>query len=110
MKRVIVKSLILFWMCASPAIGSLVVNGDFETQTTIPGYQPSAAGVWQGDPAHIVTAEPGVTPFDGTRMLGFLGSYPDPSIDGINGGVWQLVDPASLGKATLSAAFNVSSQ
>jgi hypothetical protein len=113
-KSIYVMGLIGFLMSAVPSSASLVVNGSFETQTTIPGYQPSTAGVWQGDPAHIVTAELGVTPFDGSRMLGFLGSHPNHSIDGINGGVWQLVDLASLrtfidtgqGTATLSAAFN----
>jgi hypothetical protein len=91
MKRAVVFSLVALLMTvlvARESHASWIVNNSFETQTTIPGFQPSTAGVWQGDASEIVLAQNGVTPLDGERMFAFRGGYGTPGSGGVNGGLW----------------------
>ncbi len=79
-----------------------ITNGGFETVVPIDGFPINSFGVWGGNPGSMVTAEHGVTPLDGSRMLTFSG------ISGTTN-IWQMVDVSSLSgtpTVTLSSAFN----
>jgi len=52
----------------------LLVNGGFEANEALGGGMPTAFGDWRNEQAQMVTAENGVTPFAGTRMLEFTGT------------------------------------
>ena len=52
----------------------LLVNGSFESLESLGGGMPVVLGDWKNEQASIVTAESGITPFQGTRMLKFLGT------------------------------------
>lgn len=117
MKRAVVFSfavLLITMLVARESHAGWIVNNSFETQTTIPGFQPSTAGVWQGDASEIVLAQNGVTPLDGERMFAFRGCYGIPGYGGVNGGVWQLIELDTIADyidggnvtATLSASLN----
>jgi len=70
----------------------LLQNGDFETVYTIGNGPPTAVGFWEGDDSEIVTAQNGITPYDGSRMLHFLyASRAGPSSGSIGGEVYQLL-------------------
>ena len=76
-------------------------------------FQPRL-GDWSGDLSQIVTAENGIVPFDGSRMLRFDGTFLNTSIDGFASDVWQLIDMSpfstvvstGLALASGSAYFN----
>lgn len=70
--------LVLFMVLAAPALVSaqeVMVNGSFETPESTgwpvgPRF-PSTYGDWGGDTSEIRSAENGITPFLGERMLRF---------------------------------------
>ena len=71
---------------------NLLINGGFETQVEIPsGLGAATLGEWRGDPTTIVTAQDGITPAEGQRMVQFVGTYPEGTI-GHDSAIWQLVD------------------
>lgn len=81
---------------ASP-MGNALVNPGFETPETTGGGFVTTFGDWFGDISQIVTAENGISPREGTRMLKFLDastSGPDPNRGASN--VPQLVDLSAL--------------
>jgi hypothetical protein len=90
-----------------------IANPGFETVETIAGT-PGTFGDWGQDQASIVTAENGVTPLGGSRMLKFVGTGPDPVAAGSFGDVVQLVDLSAYSTSIatgmvdfeLSAFFN----
>ncbi len=96
---------------------SLLINGGFEDVESIccaGAILPSTCGQWQGDPATITTAEAGISPFEGSRMLHFTASSPDTPPGQYNTSeVWQLIDVASLssvissGTATVTVSYRV---
>ena len=55
----------------------LLVNGGFEANETLGGGLPTVYGDWKHDMAAIVTAENGITPYEGSRMVKFLYSGPN---------------------------------
>jgi len=56
-----------------PASANLIANPGFETLEIV-GTPPTSFGDWGVDPATIVTAENGITPHGGSRMLRFDGT------------------------------------
>lgn len=52
----------------------LLVNGAFESAESLGGGMPVVFGDWRNDQASTVTAENGITPYAGSRMLKFLGT------------------------------------
>ncbi len=74
------------------AEATLISNPSFETPETTGGVLPTTFGDWSGDLSQIVTAENGIVPFDGSRMLRFDGTFLNTSIDGFASDVWQLID------------------
>ena len=92
---------------------AILINASFETPEVTGGSFPTTFGDWGGDLSQIVTAENGITPFDGSRMLRFDGTATDSS-DFEFGDVFQLVDMSpfsaiistGLAVATGSAFFN----
>jgi hypothetical protein len=98
---------------ASAASAALVINPGFETLESTLG-RPSSYGDWGDNVSQIVSAENGVTPRDGSRMLKFIATGPDGPDVGTGGSVYQLLDLSSIaasiasGQAlvTASAFFN----
>jgi hypothetical protein len=64
--------LVLYHILMGTAIGQMVVNGSFETPEGTIG-RPTTFGDWGDNYTAIVTAENGIAPFDGMRMLKFIG-------------------------------------
>ncbi len=122
MRRLLRTTLLFTCGCVaaigSPAMAGLVTNPSFETleDTFIFGYPgtPSSYGDWGGDLSAIVTAENGISPRTGLRMLRFdaTGNEADPYL--ASSQVWQLIDIStyvdliSMGRAEalVSAWFN----
>jgi hypothetical protein len=95
---------------SSFAQGNLLANPSFETPENTSGGFPTTTGDWNGNYSEIVTAQNGITPVDGTRMLHFLGTA-QSSAGGSSAGctVVQLyAGPEIVPGATLtaSALFN----
>lgn len=93
---------------------NLLTNPGFESGMSI-NVVPSSAGVWGADTNAIVTAENGITPLGGTKMLKFVDTTPsDVPSDGTGADVVQLIDVSSFAAAiaagqataTFSASFN----
>jgi hypothetical protein len=94
--------------------GATIQNGGFETiEVVSPGglipWPDDPSDKWEGDEAEIVTAENGITPTEGTRMLHFLSAASQAGA-GLNGSsnMWQLLNaPGSLPTTiTATARFN----
>jgi len=98
-----------------PCIAYLVINDGFETQVDIGAGRPTDFGYWGGDYAQIVTANDGIVPFEGSRMLQFVyvSSLGKPA-SGVGCTVWQLINTNDFSTeissgnaiALLSARFN----
>ena len=72
---------------------NLVINPSFETVESIGDSLPSNYGNWSGDDGTIVTAENGIIPLDGIRMLRFDATSPlGPSETGNTGEVRQIIN------------------
>ena len=70
-----------------------VVNGGFETVEPTDTPLPSTFGDWGGDVTAIVTAEAGIVPPEGSRMLHFINTNPHgPHAEGVWSELKQLVD------------------
>lgn len=71
--------------------GNLVVNPGFEATEDLSA--PTGFGDWGGNPASVVIAEQGISPYEGSRMLrfDFTSSGSGPS-EHIASEVWQFVD------------------
>lgn len=86
-----------------------LVDDSFEDPSSYHVLGDYGVGYWKGDPATIVTAQDGITPIDGDRMLQFLNIGHGSSND-----IWQLVDMTPFSSllssgdivGTLSAKFN----
>jgi hypothetical protein len=78
---VLFLSIGLVMLCVLPS-GSTepisLANASFEIDEPLVGatLYPTDFSNWQGDPASIVTAADGITPYDGQRMLQFLATEP----------------------------------
>jgi hypothetical protein len=99
----------------APAHSQLLVNGGFETGTANIGAPPSTMGEWRGDGSAYVTAQLGITPFEGTKMLRLISAkYPSEYTVLIDSQYYQNIDLSAyaasiaLGQATfsVSAMFN----
>lgn len=78
--------------CVSSAMGQLN-NPGFETGTASPGLPLFPVGAWAFDNHAFVTAENGITPAGGARMLKFLNSSPNSSASSlVTCDVLQIVD------------------
>jgi hypothetical protein len=107
----ITAMLIMLLAVASRSEANLVTNPGFEiAENTNDGSLPDTFGDWLGDISDIVTAENGITPFEGSRMLHFIGTSLAGGINGGDSSVIQLVDLSafsaaiSAGSATASAS------
>lgn len=69
-----------------------LVNGGFESAELLGGWAPAAYGDWGLDQASIVTAENGITPWEGRRMAKFLGTTPAGGGTEIESEIVQYVD------------------
>jgi len=79
----------------TPISGNLLVNPGFETVEGIDTERPSTFGDWAHDGATIVTAENGISPHGGQRMLRFdFTSSIGPTIQRVGANIVQLVDMA----------------
>ena len=108
----------MFAVVAAPVPANLITNANFEVAepTYIFGFPglPTTYGDWGGDPSQIVTAERGIVPLAGQRMMRFdaAGNTADPLLN--SGEVWQIVDVSSHAtqiasgnaRALVSAWFN----
>ncbi len=88
-----------------------LTDGGFEE--TPPGSTPSDFGYWGHDLAELVTAENGITPLEGDRMLKFLATFPDgPSAPARDCDMEQLVSLCGMSigaagvEAEVTAHFN----
>ena len=99
---------------SSKELLSVLFNESFESgvKATQPGL-PREAGVWTGDEARVVTAEQGVAPRSGGKMLRFVSAtFPGENAPVSSwGDVYRLVDVRGLaheGKTALrlAASFN----
>ena len=109
--------LVVFTMALSLASAEAspvtISNPGFEIDETIGDGLPTAFADWSGDLATIVSAENGIVPLEGTRMLRFDATF-QSGPGGISSDVWQLVDmtpwaadiASGLAVASWSAAFN----
>jgi hypothetical protein len=111
------------WLCVLlllvvPSINAhatplIISNPGFETVESVDDGLPATFGNWSGDLAAIVTAENGITPNEGSRMIRFTATF-ETGPGGISSDIWQLVDMSpfsaeiALGTATVSwsASFN----
>ncbi len=92
---------------------ALVTNPGFETPESTLG-RPSSYGDWGDNVSQIVSAENGVTPHNGSKMLKFIATGPGGPDVGTASSVYQLLDLSSIaasiasGQAlvTASAFFN----
>lgn len=100
---------------SGPPIPGQLMNPGFETPASTTGGWPTACGYWQGDYSEIVTAENGITPTEGNRMLKFIAtSVPNAPDPAGTSQVVQLVDLRGLSgpiaegymRARLRARFN----
>lgn len=95
-----------------PASANLLINGGFETSSPSGGW-PSNYGYWGGDLCDFVTAEQGITPSEGARMLSFVATSNVPC-HLVSCQVYQLVDLSpytspvreGVAVATATALFN----
>ncbi|MGH7724609.1 MAG: hypothetical protein ACREOU_04200, partial [Candidatus Eiseniibacteriota bacterium] len=100
MHRFLVVVSALVALLSAPSLGTsyanAIVNSGFEIAEPTAGSLPTSAGDWNGfDTSAIVTAENGITPYEGTRMLHFINSAIGPGPAGASE-VIQLVDVSSL--------------
>ncbi|MBN1342486.1 MAG: hypothetical protein JXQ73_07390 [Phycisphaerae bacterium] len=80
-----------------PPIPGQLMNPGFETPASTTGGWPTACGYWQGDYSEIVTAENGIAPTEGDRMLKFIAtSGPNAPTTASASQVVQLVDLRGL--------------
>jgi len=91
---------------ATPSAAQSLQNTSFESGTYATGV-PNSAGAWRGDLGGFVTAENGITPFQGTRMMKFTaassaGAGPSGAAEAI-----QLVDLAPYASAIATGTFTL---
>ena len=96
----------LAFIGASAASATLVINPGFETLESTLG-RPSSYGDWGDNVSQIVTAENGVTPHDGSRMLKFIATGPAGPDVGGGSSVYQLLDLSSFAAAIASGQAQV---
>lgn len=85
--------LVIFGLCSKNAAAELLVNPGFESGGSVP-FRPTTTGIWANDWTDSVTAENGITPLSGSRMLRFLGaSQPgNPGTFSTGSEPYQLID------------------
>jgi hypothetical protein len=92
--------------------GNLIANPGFETVEPVGSGYPSTYADWNGNYASFHTAENGITPHVGTRMLRIDGtqSVGDGTGSSLGGDVYQIVDVSGFasqiatGRVTVSAS------
>ena len=84
----------------------LLVNGGFESQEALGGGASTGFGDWKEDQAGTVGAENGITPYEGSRMLKFLGTSLTGGSTDIASEVGQFV-PMSAFAAEIAAGSGV---
>lgn len=77
---------------ADPVAANEMINGGFEVQEEIESGYPTTYGDWRYDLSSIVTAENGIVPWEGLRMLKFLRTGQVPTVTYESCQVQQLVD------------------
>lgn len=106
---------IAFLLGTTPAWGNLLVNGGFETVTSIPTVIPTGYGYWGMDVAEITGTSQGIAPAEGSHMLNFIYTgEAGPMAANYKCDLYQLVDVSShIGiirnggvTATATALFN----
>ncbi len=115
MRRVgLVVALFVGMFGVSRARANLIVNPGFETPVAIrDGLGAATSGEWRGDPAEMVTAQDGIVPPEGERMVQLIASYPGSAI-GYDAAIWQLIDltpyrdqiAGGYGMVSATAQFN----
>lgn len=91
--RRIALSLALLSVTATNSYANLLNNNSFEIPEITSGGTATVTGEWGGDVSHIVTAENGIAPLTGNRMLQFLHTgFIGGSGSGISSGVLQFID------------------
>lgn len=102
-------------LVGAPAVAQVTISlGNAGFEIGISAGLPTAAGTWEGDLNSVVTAQTGVTPYAGSKMLSFQTMDPGGSISGTGSDTVQLVDMSAYAGAiaagnftvTLSAYFN----
>jgi hypothetical protein len=89
---------------------NLLVNGSFETMELISGGWPSTYGDWSGDHSYINAQYGNVWPFQGSRLMQFVGTNAFGCGGGAESQVYQIVDVSAFAddiaanKATTSAS------
>lgn len=101
---------ILFLLAGLPANAAAssteLVDGGFESTTPLAG-RPSSTGVWVGDVASVRSAENGVLPHEGQRMLRFLWSDTVPVASPFSSSQMIQLLPVSPGDLLFAtASFN----
>jgi hypothetical protein len=89
-----------------------VINPGFESETPVIGPPPTEFGIWRGDVHDFVSAENGINPMSGSRMLRFINAGwngPDPALN--TSEVYQNINITGIPnienrEASLSAWFN----
>lgn len=82
-------------LVASVCRGNFLTNAGFETLEQTNEGLPAASpyfGNWIGDNSEIVTAQDGIVPFEGARMLQMLNTQPGGAFYTTSGELFQLVD------------------
>ena len=90
--RMVLCGAVVAACTASSLSQNLLTNPGMETAVVIPTDLPSAGGLWSHDVASIVTAQNGITPHSGSRMLHFIYTAPYGPADSWACEVYQLVD------------------
>jgi len=93
-------------LCAPVAAANLLANPGFEGSPPSTAL-PAGSGVWSGDLLSRVSAENGITPAEGSRMVRFDATFWTCPPGGTGSDLWQLVPVnPSAAVAHLSARFN----
>lgn len=97
---------LLATLTLAPAPAGALVNGGFEGAAPTLTFPP-AVGSWGGDFASKVSAENGISPFEGSAMLRFDGTFWDCPSGGLGSDLHQLVsvDPGQ-DQSSLSVRVN----
>jgi len=108
-KKLISMLFVLIFTLPAWSQANELANSSFETTETTNSGRPSTFGVWSGDDSEIVSAEAGIIPRNGVKMLRFKNTNAGgPGLSNASE-VYQLIDVTSLrtqidaGQVTLNA-------
>lgn len=84
---------------------NLLGNAGFETVVSVDGSPPGVAGQWFADANEIVTAQNGITPSEGTRMLRLVHTSPGNTQDGSSSDTMQIIDVSTAASQIAAGNF-----